>query len=94
MFAELHRLAHLGGNCGGQGAHRIGQRVRDAIVVAGGQEHGHGFTNGPAHAEHTGGQQTVARGGEEHAADGLPGVRAQRERGFAKRVWHGAQRIF
>ena len=93
MLVAVDGLAHLGGDGRGHGADGIGERLRDAVAVAGGEQHGHRFADGAAHAEHARGEQAVARGGEEHAAHGFPLVRAERERGLAIAVRHGAQRV-
>ena len=50
--APLHRLAEFDGDGGGHGPHRIEIAVRHGRRVAAGHEHGHGFADGPAHAEH------------------------------------------
>ena len=81
-------VAHLERDVGGQRAHRLQDRVRDAHRVAGHHDHRHGLAHRAAHAEDDRGDDSRARGGQHHAADGLPLRGAERERSLPVTARH------
>jgi len=84
MVAAVGGFTHFRRDGGGHRSHRICQHGRDAIVVTGRQEDGMVSPTARPHAQHTGGQQAVARSREEDAADGFPGICAEGQGRFAK----------
>ena len=91
--AAHHHLAHLRGDGGGHGAHRVREVPRDDGRVARGHQDDHRLADGAAEAQHARGEDARRRRRQHHLPGRLPARGPQRERRLAVAARHRGERV-